>query len=335
VQLGLANGRGLPEPLVPFPVEPAYRIQPDLRRLRPADGHFRTDSDWPAYLARKLELLSADPESCRVFAGSEHLVAESLWEIAQVLAAEQPRRFVLDGDRLSLADLGLAIRRDGTVCARAQPNDRETDGPLDGDLLERVNAHLAELPSEVRLADAIALAVQEDLVLMGGPPGDDRALFFHVCFPSYWNPRERRGASFARLHGPVPHNSRLLAGSRNMLAAMLAKGPFERHVWSLTPTPDLDQNPSRSHGGQRAEGSQVDRLWFRAERQTTRALSACALFTIRVYAAPLRRVLEPEGRAQLLAAAIRSMDSELLSYKGLTERRDELLEELDAYGPAA
>jgi hypothetical protein len=325
---GLRQGR-LPPVEVPFPVEPVYRIQPDLRKLAPEAGHFRTDAQWPRYLRQKLELLEADADSCRVIAGDERLVAEALWEVAGLLAAEQPDRFAIAEELLSIADLGLVIGRDGALCDPAPIG--QTDHTVEGPPRSLVHRHLAGLAPTERLADAVALALQEDLVLMAGPPGDDHARLFHVCFPSHWNPAARRGASFAQLHAPVPHNSRLLAGGRNMLAAMLAKGPFERHVWSLTPNADLDQHPDRPHGEPLRVGSQLDRLWFRAERQTTRALSTCALFTIRVSMTPLRSVLDHPGRAELLAAAIRSMDAELLSYKGLTDRRDELLEELDAY----
>jgi hypothetical protein len=331
---GLSQAR-LPPVEVPFPVEPVYRIQPDLRKLAPGAGHFRTDEQWPRYLRQKLELLGAAAGSCRVIAGDERLVAEALWEVAGLLAAEQPERFTVAEERLSIADLELAMGRDGADCGRA-PIGRSTGSSLrlDAATHPRVHEHLASLAPTERLADALALALQEDLVLMAGPPGDDHARLFHVCFPSHWDPAARRGASFAQLHAPVPHNSRLLAGSRNMLAAMLAKGPFERHVWSLTPNPDLDQHPARPHGEPLTAGSQVDRLWFRAERQTTRALSSCALFTIRVFVVPLRSVLDQPGRAELLAASIRSMDAELLSYKGLADRRDDLLEELDAYRAA-
>jgi hypothetical protein len=330
---GLSQGR--PPVALPFPVEPVYRIQPDLRRLAAGAGHLQTDEQWPRYLRQKLELLEADAHSCRVIAGDERLVAEALWEVAGLLAAELPDRFAIAEERLSIAELGLVIGRDGALCNPA-PSGQSTGSSLwvDGPTRTRVHEHLARLAPTERLADALALALQEDLVLMAGPPGDDHARLFHVCFPSHWDPAARRGASFAQLHAPVPHNSRLLAGSRNMLAAMLAKGPFERHVWSLTPNPDLDQHPARPHGEPLTAGSQVDRLWFRAERQTTRALSNWALFTIRVFVAPLRSVLDRPGRAELLAASIRSMDAELLSYKGLTDRRDELLEELDGYRAA-
>ncbi|MEX2542217.1 MAG: heme-dependent oxidative N-demethylase subunit alpha family protein [Trueperaceae bacterium] len=348
------TGIGLPAEVVPFPVGPEYRIRPDLRRLEPGSRHFVSDARWPKYLARKLSLLEADAERCRVIAGDEQALMAVLWRVAELLAVEQPQRFRLEDNCFTIRELDLTFRRDGSyddalpgAATSSGSNDRVDagticpDDPAGSNVRERVRVHLGGLGTVERLSDAIALAVQEDYVIVAGPPGEDRAELLHVCLPSHWNPGDRRGASFAELHAPVPHNSRLLAGSRNLVAAMLAKGPFERSVWSLTDTADLDQNPvRRGVDDARPEADPLDRLWFRSERQTTRALTkgttpegGRALFTIRIYVAPLRQVLDP-GRAALLAAAIRSMDEELLRYKALVDRRDSLLAALDALASA-
>lgn len=334
----------LPAEVLPFPVEPAYRIRPDLRRIKPGGRHFVSDDRWPYYLARKLRLLETDSARCRLITtdspSSTHANAlmAALWEVAGLLALEQPQRFCLEDDRFTIRDLGLQLTRDGSYS--------EVDYCADGVLTDRVRRHLSALEPLERLADSIALAVQEDYVVIAGPPGSDRSELLHVCLPSHWNPGDRRGASFAEFHAPVPHNSRLLAGSRNLLAAMLSKGPFERFVWSLTDDAELDQNPARRSADRAfaapavGQGDLIDLLWFRSERQTTRPLAAAVsggrspadlgLFTIRIHVAPLRRVLDP-GRAAQLASAIRSMDEKLLSYKGLANRRDALLAELDAF----
>jgi hypothetical protein len=311
-------GAQLPPEQPPFPVEAAYRIRSDLRKLSSDTRHFLADTAWPRYLRRKLELLEADPDSCRVLGADEHSVGEGLWQLAALLAAEQPGRFLLEEDRLDVPHLGAAVSRSGELDARP-----------DGELQERVRAQLERVRGVRRLADFLALSVQEDLVLMAGPPGEDLASLLHVCFPSHWNPAERRGASFARLHAPVPHNQRLLASSGNIVSAMLSKGPFERFVWSLTSNPDLDQNPARPHAEGRTSADELESLWFRSERQTTRALRGHGLFTIRVYVTPLTEALDTPQRARLLAQAIRSMDEELLRYKGLEGRRGPLLAALD------
>jgi hypothetical protein len=316
---------GLPHQAIPFPVEPIYRIAPDLRKLGPGEPHFQLDREWPCYLREKLALLVGDAANCRVMAGKQG-IEQALWAVAELLASEIPEQVRIDDDGLSLTQLGLRLDR---TARRSLSSLDPSSSPLDSQTLQGVRLHLESLSPVERLADALALSVQEDLVLMAGPPGADQASMFHVCFPSHWSPGDQRAASFARLHAPVPHNGRLLAGSRNLISAMLSKGPFQRYVWSLTPTPDLDQNPRRSRKPPEPGEDAIGDLWFRSERQTTRALGGdIALFTIRVYVAPLREVLDP-GRARLLAAAIRSMDGALLSYKGLEGRRDDLISALD------
>lgn len=322
------RSRALPPEVVPFPVEPEYRVGPDLHRLPSGAPHFVFDERWPHYLKCKLCLLERDAERCRVIAGPEDGLREALWQLAGLLTDEQPDRFGIEADRLVVRDLGVVLARSGemTTCSAS--------GVLDQATLARVHDHLRRLPPLSRLADTLALAVQEDLVLVAGPAGGDRAELLHVCLPSHWNPGDRRGASFARLHEPVPHNERLLKSANNLVSAMLGKGPFERSVWSLTTDSRLDQNPARRpekaglSGPNR--GDSLDRWWLRAERQTTRALAEHALFTIRVFVAPLRNVLTP-ARAELLAKAVRSMDAELLRYKGLQQTREPLLSALDSF----
>ena len=306
---------------IPFPVEPRYLIRPDLRKLQPGQPRFVVDARWPSYLERKLELLTSDPGRCRVIGGDEDRIHGALQRVAGSLSEEHPELCRLDGRSLLFPLLGLALDEEGGIA--------ECGESATAALRTRVAEHLEGLPVTARLADALALSVQEDLVLVAGPPNRDSAILLHVCFPSHWDPGERAGASFARLHQPVPHNERLLAGSRNMLAAMMSKGPFIRSVWSLTATPHLDQNPARPHGAPPMGGERlIDSLYFRSERQTTSPFDDFALFTIRIYVSRLRRVLDP-NRAALLATAIRSMDADLLRYKSLTAIREPLLAELD------
>lgn len=312
---------------VPFPVEPHYLIRPDLKRIEAEGRRFILDAAWPSYLARKLELLEAHPQQCRVIGGEQGQMISGLRSVAGLLANEHPQQCTVDDSGTVFPSLGILLNRAGEL--------EECGEPFDEQLRRRIVRHLAPLSPVERLADALALAVQEDLVLMAGPPAGDTAQLLHVCFPSHWNPAERAAASFAQLHAPVPHNGRLLAGSRNLVGAMLGKGPFIRFVWSLTRTPQLDQNPARLQdhsfevsGKSVTNDSLIDRLYFRSERQTTTPFSGHALFTIRIYVAPLRQVLDG-ARAALLSSAICSMDDELLRYKGLAQIRDPLLRELD------
>ena len=70
-----------------------------------------------------------------------------------------------------------------------------------------------------------------------------------------------------------------------------------------------------------------DRLWLRVERQTLRRLprSRDILFTIRIHVRPLRDVVNREGEAARLAAAVRAVPTEVAQYKGLSSVRGALL----------
>ena len=256
--------------------------------------------------------------------------------------------FALEGPELDLVD-------------EAPP---ASGGAVPPALRRRVRTHLSALEPLERLADALALAVQEDLVVMAGATGDaragdhvpprpgptersapdarapdaptprdGRAELLHVCFPSSWDPAARAGAGFAALHAPVPHSETLRAASGRVVRAMVAKGPFVRYVWSLAPDDALDRNPRRAPA--LPPVTDPARLWFRVERQTVMPLpvSGRALFTIRVYRAPLPEVLDTPDRRRTLASALRSMDAALLAYKGVGGLREPLLAYLD--GPPA
>jgi len=362
----------LPAEHVPFPVAPSFVIRPDMRRWPPGDrGHLRLDARYPSYLSQKLRLLAADPAGCRVPAPDADpgeltaallRAAERLAEEAPVDGDERVRPVAVDGRAVRFPLLGAAVdRRDVALSEIALPGRPPPGLPA---LAARARAHLAALPPPERLMDVLALAVQEDLVLMradapapeapsprgaravaparaggrgpaGGPAPAGHAELLHVCFPSSWDPAARAGADFAALHAPVPHGEVLRRAAPQVVRAMVSKGPFVRYVWSLAADGRLDRNPRR-HRGLRA-GAPPRALWFRVERQTVMPLVELdrALFTIRVYTAPLASVLSGEERRRTLAAAIASMDEALLAYKGIGAGREALLAWLRAGGATA
>lgn len=344
----------MPAP-VPFPVEDPYRMRADLRRL---DGSpFLPDDEAARYQAEKLTLLVRDPGRVRVAdpAASPGALHEDVVAVAAALARLRP-----DAVRPAAPGAG-AGRSDGPYPHGSAPAGRygrarpaaTVDGfefPL---LSERSLQALTTMPAATRLADALALSLQEDLVWMRDDGRGGRAGLLHVCFPSRWDPGARGGASLLDLHGPVADGERLRTASAPLMAAIASKGPFERHVWSLEQGPDLDRHPARqdraygdapaavpaSPSDARGRGDVGDVLaaaWFRVERQTTLPFPdrKLALFAIRVLVAPLLDVLgQHPDRARRLARSIRTMRPQVLRYKGLSERSDALLAALDEYAP--
>ncbi len=345
---------GVPEH-IPFPVEAPFTVRADMRRWSQGDaGHLRLDARYPDYLVAKLDALARDAAGCRAVARGlpPRQLALAVAEAAERLGADLASRgssapFRWGADGLEVPTLGLAVSADGGALRRApRPPPPGLEAPA-----RRAWEHLVGLPPAARLLDALALAVQEDLVWMGpgtrtrGPAatagaGHGSADVLHVCFPSGWDPGARAGASFEALHRPVPGRERLEGASAAVMRALLTRGPFVRYVWSLAPSGALGRNPRHERA------AQVDRpeaLWYRAERQTTAPLprQGRALFTIRVYTAPLPRVLaaggpgaEGERRARL-AAALRSMDEPTAAYKGVAGLREEVLDWLEGAAPGA
>lgn len=344
----------LPAARVPFPVEAPYRTRPDLRKA--SQPYFAPDAGWPRYLSDKLHLLRSVPERVRVVdpqATPEALRAAAdaaAHAVAQAAPSEVRRegegwRFprlglraldVPDGVHAEAAEEAVSLERAAAEAADFDPDeDSGVVTPLTLALLrDAILAHLQDVPGHLRLADLLALALQEDLVVLRSGPDGDRAELLHVCFPSHWDPAERAGATLAELHGPVPHGERLRDASDNLGRAMREGGPFERWLWSLHPVAPLHRHPAAPAPAWPSQArGMLDGVAFRVERQSTHALEDGdrSLFAIRVHVAPLREVLaEAPGRAARLAEAIGGMDGELLRYKGLAEPREPLLAALRA-----
>lgn len=346
----------LPPAVVPFPVAPVYRIRPDLVPLGRLPEHVfdpgpatvvRPDDGAPAALEHALRELGAAAEAVRwvdpgVDAGRWWGIATA---VAHALAADGDPRVGLvhaeaalggrgvgnapipeGAEALVLPWLGLRVARDGALeqgpADAWAPREVAASAP-------RAAAALACLPAAARALDALRLAIAEDLVVMLRDRRGDggRAGYLFVVAPSGWDPGQRGGAGFADLHAPVPHAGGLRAAGATIADAMVEKGPFVRYVWSLAADAAPSHHPRR-HPGAPLGGRDPATWWLRVERQTTLPLprlSASAFF-IRVLHEPLAlAVARPERRARM-ASAVRSMDAELLSYKGLGGSADALLD---------
>ncbi len=328
------SAAGLATPTVPFPVDETYVVRSDLVRMPchrhdlPQRGHFELDDQLPEYLGRKLDRLRDHPAHARARAidCEDEAVAEVARRAFPVLAVEHPGWASVAGDSIQLIGLGLEVdRRDFRIV-------RDRPAPMAA-LGSRVRDHLEAIDRADRPLEALALAVQEDLVVVHSKGSVGRAERMVVCFPSGWDPANRIGQSFEQLHGPVPLSGRLIDAAPGLVAAMVGRGPFVRFVWGIGPTPDLGHNPTLDPAAVAGLDPDADPAswWFRAERQTTMPLPdlSRALFTIRVYVAPLAEALDAApGRRDRLAKALASMDPALLAYKRLDRAGDRLLDYL-------
>jgi hypothetical protein len=335
------------EPIVPFPISAPYRVRPDVHRLADdgvtTDGGSATvtrlDRQQPDYLRARVERLRRVPEHVLAIdpdaaggADRERLHQAGL-VLARRLEHESAGRLTVDGDDIVLAHLGVCIDGDGAVRRSPSRGERTPDRSAERtpDLRSALIEELTGRPVHLRRLAALSATFQEDLVLMAA---DDRAVYLHVAFPSGWDPGAMAGASFARLHGPVPHGDGLRRAAAGLVRAMVHKGPFVRHVWGIARDPGLAVHP-REPRPPAGDAPILTSRYLRVERQTTVPLPALALgaFFIRVYVVPLMSVLDEGPRRCALREAVASMDESLRRYKGLERDAERLLRELDAPAP--
>jgi hypothetical protein len=317
---------------IPFVVRPSYQIRSDLVKMpvelfgQMHDKHFVFDEQYFSYVKAKLEQLRHHPELCHLYVKKydEQALVKCAHLIFKKLADEYPDYVCVTEDGVTLRLLGLKL---GPETFALQKTELEGSAAL---LADDVYTYLQQQHGVKRLWDTLALAVQEDLVIVKDDGEMGVSELMHVCLPSHWNPGERVGQSLFELHEPVANNEQLLKASKNTLQAMVNKGPFVRFVWSLNSTHELNLNPAfHRHGRKKPLGDDPSQWFFRVERQTTLPMPELkrSLFTIRILVAPLPSVLNDE-RKNLLAQAVLSMDEKLLSYKGLVKQKDVLLEYL-------
>ena len=201
----------------------------------------------------------------------------------------------------------------------------------------------------------IALAIQEDFVILKQENDTLRTEYLSVCFPSRWDPREKLGLDFAAIHAPVADNQMLQAAGPNIMTMAFMNQPMLRHVWLIVPAASLDQHPEKNQAWWSEAlldaSPLLPRLFFRIERQTTWPLPKLqrAVFFIRVMMCPLTEMLDrpspvraerSEGfdgsvgsiaRAKELAASLRSMTPAIVAYRGMTHALPRLLTELDTF----
>ena len=209
---------------------------------------------------------------------------------------------------------------------------------LNGDIMEiipakrRVNLDNPNLP----ILHIAASLVQEDLVLMRKGDAGWRLAAASLCFPSAWNLHEKFGKPMHEIHKPVPgfgegtRNAELIA---RMFDKLQPSQPVIRWNWSLYGDATL-YHPVSDHGMKRRFGDKGDQIVLRLERQTLRKMpiSGDLLFTIRIHNDPLTMLeTHPDGAelAKSIAAQVAAFSHPEVTYKGIEDEREALLERLN------
>lgn len=172
-----------------------------------------------------------------------------------------------------------------------------------------------------RMVEFLSLSLQEDFVIWSrNSRGDLAAQALSVTFPSGWAPEEKVGQTFAEIHMPLQDADLLKKAGDHIASMICTRGPFLRHVWSIANTGDLNKHPKKYRAWTNED---LDNMWFRCERQVTIPVDAdTALFLIRVYVTPLKRIIEFEDKKQQIKESINSMSDAILEYKGMNYVRD-------------
>jgi len=327
----------LPPPAPPFMVRDRFRVSADLFPLgaeyngRMERAHFVADDRWDEAIADKLDVLESRASRASVVRTDDpEGLAEALWRVFGLLAADEPGLARALPDGVALPRLGLRLVADSPetrIAPRVLPDDPTPLG-------ERAARWLERREGVLRLADALALAAQEDIVVMRGlPDGRDVAELLQVCFPSGWDPLEKLDGGFRAIHEPIADSARLLGSSANVMKALLTKGPYIRFAWSVTLNGGNDAHPGVPRPdlipAEWGDPARVARRTFlRMERQTTFPMPDLdrGLFTIRIYVDPLvERLAREPSLAPRLGHILRSTAPEVRRYKGVDRLTPPLL----------
>ncbi len=195
--------------------------------------------------------------------------------------------------------------------------------------------HAVDLADESRppLLRAGSL-VEDDLVILRKKPDGWTIIAAHLAFPSSWSLAEKFMRPMAQVHAHVPGFE---GGTRNdtiinrVFDNLQPDLPAERFNWSINWRYALYHPVSiRPSTDPSSVGIDPRQAFVRVERQTLRKLPVTGdiVFTIRIYLDPVAAFeRHPDGArmAEGLARQLETMTADQINYKGLAERRDDLL----------
>ena len=244
-------------------------------------------------------------------------------------------RPIAPADWLEGGEADPAARKDALFAARRGLVWAEAEGsrPAQAEVWEMVEAALGPAPQPPGLPPLYAAArrTPDDLCLMEKRDGQWRLTALSLSAGSFFTAEEVIGRSLAELHGPVTgFAERFLVRVQRIFEGLRPGLVLERRNWTLLNSDALHtpaSAPIRARIGEidLAEAGAV--LNLRVERQTLRRLprSGGALFTIRVWLAPLESLRDDPTRLTAFARAWRNASPELRAYKRF-DLYDELVE---------
>jgi hypothetical protein len=218
-----------------------------------------------------------------------------------------------------------AARKDALFAASRSLVWAEAEGsrPAQDEAAELIAAALGPTPADPALPPLYAAArrVPDDLCLMEKRDGQWRLTALSLSAGSFFTAEEVIGRSLGELHGPVTgFADRFLVRVQRIFEGLRPDLVLERRNWTVLNSDALhtpSSAPIRARIGEIALADAGRALSLRVERQTLRRLprTGGALFTIRVWLAPLGALAGQPDRLAAFAQAWRSATPELRAYK--------------------
>lgn len=228
-------------------------------------------------------------------------------------------------DWLEGGEADPATRKDGLLATRRGLVWAEAEGsrPGQAEAAELVDAALGPAAAQPGLPPLYAAArrVPDDLCLMERRDGQWRLTALSLSAGSFFTAEEVIGRSLAELHRPVTgFTDRFLVRVQRIFEGLRPELVLERRNWTVLNSDALhtpSAAPIRARIGEIAPDDAGRGLSLRVERQTLRRLprTGGALFTIRVWLAPLESLAGEPARLAAFAAAWRAATPELRAYK--------------------
>lgn len=228
-------------------------------------------------------------------------------------------------DWLEGGEADPAARKDPLFAAHRGLVWAEAPGSRPGqdEVLELVEAALGAEPVPPGLPPLYAAArrTPDDLCLMEKLDGQWRLSALSLSAGSFFTAEAVIGRSLCELHGPVTgFADRFLVRVQRIFEGLRPGLVLERRNWTLLNSPALHtptSDPIRAEIGAIGPAAAGQVLHLRVERQTLRRLprTGGALFTIRVWLAPLSSLVDEPARLSAFAHAWRTATPELRAYK--------------------
>lgn len=171
----------------------------------------------------------------------------------------------------------------------------------------------------------ICLNFQEDFAVWKSEPQKSKEWIsgLHLFAPNHWKPDHVIGKSFQEIHTSIPNMEKISnMGSKIFDLLYSAPIPQERYAWGIVQDLKLNKYPESKSSEIHLNNSSGH--YIRLERQVFIPVKPfdIILFTIRTYFID-PRTLETSDK-QLLIKNINSMNSDILKYKNLSQKKDRI-----------